>query len=203
MPGQALRPQGLALEVGQSVQLCGGKYSVAMSSLWPWRGQARNPWLVRPVQLGGLICLFSTEVDSAKFPNGATHWASVRMEVCACPEMVYGTLRQSEGGSTACSRRRQMSFQSRSQLAHLASGACSHTCGTVQSRLQRVKVTERHRASRTSHGLVVWSSVTSLPGRRKQRPDQQMQLEREDLWVLCPVGSLSLLSRQGREQEQG
>lgn len=52
---------------------------------------------MRPVQLGGLICLFSTEVDSAKFPNGATHWASVRTEVCACPEMVYGTLRQSEG----------------------------------------------------------------------------------------------------------
>ena len=63
--------------------------------------------------------MFSTEVDSAKFPNGATHWASVRTEVCACPEMVYGTLRQSEGGSTACSRHRQMSFQSWSQLAHL------------------------------------------------------------------------------------
>ena len=61
--------------------------------------------------------------------------------------------------------------------AYPASDACSHRCGTVQSQLQRVGVTERNRISKISLGLLVWSSVTSPPGRRMRRPDRQMQLE--------------------------
>lgn len=61
------------------------------------------------VQLGGLICLFSIEVGSVKYPSGETHWAfSVKRGVCAFPEMVCGILHQSEEDSTACSRGRQM-----------------------------------------------------------------------------------------------
>lgn len=62
-------------------------------------------------------------------------------------------------------------------LAYLASDAYSHRCGKVQSQLRGGEATERHRTSKTSHGLVARSNVTSPPGRRKQRPDQQMQLE--------------------------
>ena len=61
--------------------------------------------------------------------------------------------------------------------AYPASDACSHRCGTVQLQLQRVGVTERNRISKISLGLVVWSSVTSQPGRRMRRPGRQMQLE--------------------------
>lgn len=91
--------------------------------------------------------------------------------------MVYDILRPSEEDNTACSRHRPMSGQSWIQLVHLASDAYSHMCGTAQSQMQGGEVTERHRTSKTSHGLVVWSNVTSLPGRRKRRPDQQRQLE--------------------------
>ena len=70
-------------------------------------------------------------------------------------------------------------------LAYLASDAYSHKSGTVQSQLQTTEVIERHRTSKISHDLVVRSNVTSPPGRRKQRPDQQMQLEEEKLVSVC------------------
>lgn len=75
--------------------------------------------------------------------------------VQVCPEMVYDILRPSEEDNTACSRHRPMSGQSWIQLVHLASDAYSHMCGTAQSQMQGGEVTERHRTSKTSHGLVV------------------------------------------------
>ena len=99
-----------------------------------------------------LICSFSRYLVSISSVLGARNKMS---EICKLPWPEY--------------------------FAYLASDACSHMCGTVQSQLQKVEVTERHRTSKISHGLVVWSSVTSLPGRRTQRPDQQMQLEQEKL----------------------
>lgn len=70
-------------------------------------------------------------------------------------------------------------------LAYLASDAYNHRCGTMQSQLQKVEVTERHRTSKIFHGLVLWSNVTSLPDRKTQRPDQQMQLEEEKPISIC------------------
>lgn len=121
-----MRPQGPALEVGQRYTVlwrqveCGCVLTLTLEEV-----NARSPWLAwYPVRR--VDSLFSTEVDSAKYPNGETHWASVKMEVCACPEMVYGNLCQSEGDSTACSRRRQMSLQSWIQLAHLRKESSTH-----------------------------------------------------------------------------
>ena len=39
-------------------------------------------------------------------------------------------------------------------LTYLASDAYSHRCGKVQSQLRGGEATERHRTSKTSHGLV-------------------------------------------------
>lgn len=71
------------------------------------------------------------------------------------------------------------------RLTYPASDACSHRCGTVQSQLQRVGVTETNRTSKISLGLVVWSSVTSPPDRRMRRPGRQMQLEEGKPLSIC------------------
>lgn len=93
-----------------------------MSSLVPFKNQKGKkflPWAWSRQE--GQIHLFSAEgAPVSKCHNDKDHQASsVQWEVHICSEMVYGTLHQSEEGSTACSRHRQVSGQAWIQLVHL------------------------------------------------------------------------------------